>query len=170
MSAIDPDQLARLFDDHAGALALYARQWCDANGAEDVVQEAFVALARQRHRPDRLVPWLYRVVRNGALDFARGAARRRRRESIVSSREAWFAPSDDRLDAQAATRALTELDSDCREVIVARLWGGLAFDEVARLQGCSLATAHRRYHQGLARLHERLGEPCLSSTQNVIRS
>jgi hypothetical protein len=44
-----------------------------------------------------------------------------------------------------------------REVIVARFWGGLTFDQIARLQGCSLTTAHRRYRDGLSRL---LG-PCL---------
>ena len=45
---------------------------------------------------------------------------------------------------------------DVREVIGARLWGGLTFDEVARLVGCSLATAHRRFQAGLTELRMRL--------------
>ena len=29
MGAIGPDDLGRIFDEHAPALVLYARQWCD---------------------------------------------------------------------------------------------------------------------------------------------
>ena len=150
-----PERLGRLFDEHAGPLALYARQWCDT--PEDVVQDAFVALARQGRWPDRVVPWLYRVVRNGAIAAARQARRRQKREGRAAASEAWFATTDDRIDAQAASRLLAEIDGDVREVIVARIWGALTFEEIARLQGCSLTTAHRRYQCGLARLQERLG-------------
>ena len=72
---------------------------------------------------------------------------------------AWFATVDERIDAADATRLLAELELETREVIVARLWGGLTFDEIARLQGCSLTTAHRRYQAGLSRLQERLECP-----------
>ena len=154
MGRMGPNLLASLFDAHAASLALYARQWCD--GPEDIVQEAFVKLARRRPPPDRAVPWLYRVVRNGAIEASRGDRRRRRRESLASGRETWFASADERIDAADATRLLAELEPEVREVIVARVWGGLTFDEIARLQGCSLTTAHRRYQSGLARLHERL--------------
>src|SRR5262249_25386199 len=139
---------------HASALVLYARQWCEV--AEDVVQEAFVALALQRMAPDRVVPWLYRVVRNGALAASRGERRRRGREVKASGGEAWFGSADDRIDAGRAQALLAELEPELREAIVARLWGGLTFEEIARVQGCSLTTAHRRYQAGLARLHERL--------------
>jgi RNA polymerase sigma-70 factor (ECF subfamily) len=124
-----------------------------------VVQESFIALARQRRLPDRIVPWLYRVVRNGAIAAARGARRRRRREALVSPGEAWFAATDDRIDAQHATKLLGELDPQTREVIVARLWGGLTFEEIARLVGSSLSTVHRQYQAGLNRLQERLEHP-----------
>ena len=154
-----PELLGRLFDEHAPALVLYARQW--SNRPEDAVQDAFVALARQSRPPDRVVPWLYRVVRNGSIAAARGDRRRRRREALASGREAWFASADERIDAADATRLLSDLEPDAREVVVARLWGGLTFDEIARLQGCSLSAAHRRYHAGLARLQERLEGPCL---------
>jgi RNA polymerase sigma-70 factor (ECF subfamily) len=157
MGRVGPEILGRLFDEHASALVLYARQWCEA--AEDVVQEAFLALAGQRTAPERVVPWLYLVVRNGALAAARGERRRRRREARASGGEAWFASADDRIDGRNAQALLAELEPEIREVIVARLWGGLKFEEIARVQGCSLTTAHRRYHAGLARLHERLERP-----------
>jgi RNA polymerase sigma-70 factor (ECF subfamily) len=158
MPPLTPHDLGRLYRQHAPALRLYARQW--PHCADDVVQDAFVTLARQSPPPEQVLPWLYTVVRTGALAAARSAGRRRRREGVASSPEAWFAATDHRLDAADAARALAGLGLDLREVIVARLWGGLTFDEVARLVGCSLPTAHRRYHAGLAELRTRLNVPC----------
>src|SRR4051812_33522918 len=122
MSAIEPERLGRLFDEHAPALVLYARSWCDA--PEDVVQEAFVKLARCRTGPDRPEAWLYRVVRNEAISASRSFWRRRKREVIAASPEAWFAATDDRIDAEDAARLLEELDAETRAAIIARIWGG----------------------------------------------
>ena len=158
MRPIAPDLLGRLYREHAPALFLFARQWGD--GAEDVVHAAFLKLALQPALPEQVLPWLYRVVRNEALAAQRTAARRRRREQRAGTPEAWFRPDDDRLDADEAARRLAELPLELREVIVARLWGGLTFDDVARLVGCSLPTAHRRYHAGLTELRTRLKAPC----------
>jgi RNA polymerase sigma-70 factor (ECF subfamily) len=162
MPPLTPHDLGRLYRQHAPALRLYARQWPGC--ADDVVQDAFVALARQSRPPEQVVAWLYRVVRNAAIAAERSAKRRREREGVARLPEAWFAPSDDRLDAADAAHALAELPLETREVIVARLWGGLTFDEVAKLVGCSLPTAHRRYHAGLAELRTRLESPCDRTT------
>ncbi len=167
MGLIGPELLGRLFDAHAAPLRLYARQWCDGTEAEDVVQDAFLSLARQTAVPDQVAAWLHRVVRNAAISAGRSRHRRHHREARVSSGEAWFSSVDDQLDAQSATRMLAELELDSREVIVARLWGGLTFDQIARLQGCSLTTAFRRYQQGLAQLHERLERPCSTPTKTT---
>lgn len=158
MGRIGPDVLASLFDDHAAALTLYARQWCDT--PEDVVQDAFLRLVRQSGGVDQIVPWLYRTVRNVAISASRSTGRRRRREASVAAAEAWFSCTDDRIDASRAAAMMSELEPDVREVIVARLWGGLKFEEIATLQGCAVSTVHKRYHTGLARLHERLETPC----------
>lgn len=154
MRPIEPTVLGQLYRRHAPALRLYARQW--GGGAEDLVQNAFVCLAQQSPPPGQVLPWLYRVVRNEALAAHRTAARRRRRERRAGTPEAWFSPAEERLDAGEATRRLAELPLELREVIVARLWGGLTFEDIAALVGCSPATAHRRYQTGLAQLRERL--------------
>src|SRR5262249_25427490 len=62
-----------------------------------------------------------------------------------------------------ATRLLADLPLEQREVVVARIWGGLTFEDVARLAGCSLPTAHRRYQAALAALRERLEGPWTST-------
>src|SRR5262245_57227198 len=163
MRPIEPALLGRLYREHAPALRLYARQWGDWC-AEDAVQNAFVQLAQQKPPPESIVPWLYRVVRNDALASQRGDARRRQREERASAAEAWFSRTESHLDAAEATRLLAQLPLELREVFVARLWGGLTFEEVARLVGCSLPTAHRRYETGLARLRERLEGRCTRKT------
>src|SRR4051812_44420303 len=104
-----PEQLGRLMDAHAAALVLYARQWCAS--PEDVVQEAFVKLTTQKPAPEPVLPWLYRVVRNGALSARRAEERRRRHEAQAAARHpAWFVPSEGTgLDAAAVTAALQGL-------------------------------------------------------------
>src|SRR5262245_56100852 len=146
---MDPVQLATLVDRHAAALVLFARQWCSA--PEDVVQEAFVKLAGQRPPPRRVLPWLYRVVRNAALSAGRGERRRRRHESAAAAQaRSWFVPTEGGgIDGQVATQALEALPGDLREVLVAHLWGGLTFAEIGELLGLSASTAHRRYLEGL---------------------
>ena len=154
---MSPETLAQLIDEHAAALELYAAQWADSPA--DVVQEAFLRLVRQAEPPGRPVAWLYRVVRNLSISAVRSSERRRRHESQARTGEAWFSATEgSRLDAQEATEALQSLPEEQREVIVARIWGRLSFEQIAELTETSSSTAHRRYEAGLAALRERLGE------------
>jgi len=160
MGKVTPELLGALLDRHGAALVLYAQQWCST--PEDVVQEAFLALVRQRDLPANPAGWLYRVVRNGAIAASRSAGRRFRREAAAAHRgEPCFEPNPgDRLDALEAARALERLPIHERETMVARLWGGLSFDEIAGLTGSSTSTVYRWYQQGLAALRERLSVKC----------
>lgn len=156
---MSPRQIADLIDAHAPALLLYARQLCGS--AEDVVQEAFLKLAALRESPTEVVSWLYRVVRNGALDASKSQRRRRQREQAVARSVRWFVePEVDGLDAELAASAMKELPVDEREIIVAHLWGGLTFEQIAALAGTSASTAFRRYQAGIAKLRKRLGITC----------
>jgi DNA-directed RNA polymerase specialized sigma24 family protein len=160
MSTVGPELLAQLIDHHGAALVLYARQWSET--PEDIVQEALMQLVRQPAAPENVVGWLYRVVRNGAISASRAAQRRARREAAMAQRgEPWFIPtSGDGLDASVAAEALEQLPIELREVIVARLWGGLSLEQIADLTGDSKSTVHRRYESGLTALRERLGVTC----------
>lgn len=154
---VGPEILESLLEAHGAALELFAAQWSDT--PDDCVQEAFIELARQAQSPDRIVAWLYRVVRNRAISHARSAGRRRKYEAAAAGQMSlWFEPSaGSSLDAKAASAALMELSAQHREVIVARIWGGLSFEQIAELVGSSVSTAHRRYFEGLSHLRERLG-------------
>jgi DNA-directed RNA polymerase specialized sigma24 family protein len=156
---MDARRLAELIDAHAPALVLYARQWCAA--PEDVVQEAFCKLASARSWPDDPQAWLFRVVRNAAIDAGRSDHRRVRREASVARPVRWFVePGIDGLDAAFAVAALESLPCEQREVIVARLWGGMTFEQFAAIAGCSASSAHRRFEAGLDALREKLGASC----------
>jgi RNA polymerase sigma-70 factor (ECF subfamily) len=163
-----PAWLARLLVEHGTALVLYARQWCQA--PDDVVQEALVELFCQRRRPDNPVAWLYRAVRNGAISAARAERRRVQRQQRVAAPEAWFEPASGRLDAQEAAASLAGLEIDLREVVIARIWGGLPFAEIAGLVGVSLSTAQRRYQQAIEQLQARLEQPCKANDPDATSS
>ena len=160
MNGVDPARLAELLDEHGPALELFARQWCRSPG--DVVQEAFLRLIHQRAWPDNAVAWLYTVVRNGAISAARGERRRAKHESLAAEHACeWFLALDEpALDAETAAAALAQLPMEEREVIIAHLWGGLSFDQVATLVGTSSSSAHRRYQSGLAKLRAELEATC----------
>jgi RNA polymerase sigma factor (sigma-70 family) len=158
-----PDALGRLLDAHAAGLTLYARQWCAA--PEDAVQEAFMKLAARSASPPDVVGWLYSVTRNLARTAGRSERRRRRHEAVAAGRNpGWFAPTEGAgLDAEAAAIALNGLPPEEREAVVARVWGGLSFEQIGALLDSSPATAHRRFVAGLNLLRERLTDPCPSS-------
>ena len=163
---MSPTDFARLIDSHGAPLVLYARQWCDV--AEDVVQEAFLKLVRLGQPPEDAAAWLYRVVRNGALDAAKRARRRQRRESAAARPVRWFVePEVDGLEADTAVAALERLAPERREVIVARHWGGLSFEQIAEVAGCSASTAFRRYTAGVETLRQQLGVSCPNRSPNA---
>lgn len=156
-------RLADLIHAHAAALVLFARQWCAA--PEDVVQEAFCKLAAQPAWPEDPPAWLFRVVRNAAIDVGKAERRRTRREAVAARPVRWFSERESEgLDAAAAVAALEALPPDQREVIVARLWGGMTLEQAATVAGCSVSTAFRRYEAGIAALRERLGVECPTRT------
>jgi RNA polymerase sigma factor (sigma-70 family) len=151
---MSPTELKPLLDQLAGPLVLYARQWCVS--PEDIVQEAFIKLIQQRTKPDDPRAWLFRVVRNAAIDVMKSEKRRKDRENRVAQPESVFqAKLVDGLSEIDVQQALEALPDDEREVIVAHLWGGVSFEAIGQMLGCAASTAHRRYLQGLDQLRER---------------
>jgi RNA polymerase sigma-70 factor (ECF subfamily) len=167
MTPSDAQRLMRTVTERADALALYARQWLDGAGADDAVQEALIALLTQPQPPQNVIAWMYRTVRNAAIDAARSAERRRRREqSVALSRREWFVPQPEALlDAQAAEQSLRQLKAEHREVVVMRIWGDLAFAEIADILELAVSTVHDRYKTALGQLRKALEQPCPTKTR-----
>jgi RNA polymerase sigma factor (sigma-70 family) len=157
---VTPEILGGVFDRYAAPLQLFARQWCGC--PEDVVQQALIELAGQPQMPDDVAAWLYRVVRNKAITAWRSLQRRRRHEgtAVAGRTESFERSAADRIDADVAAAALQSLSIELREVVVARIWGGLTFQQIGRLVGVSDSAAHRRYEAGLLALRQKLRAPC----------
>ncbi len=148
----------QLYDEHAAALVLYARQWLrSASDAEDAVQDAFVRLLKSpREFGDRPVPLLYQAVKWAALDRLRREDRLERRQeaaSFLEPAEALFEKAlesnERREQLEVAIRLLPEPQ---REVITLHIWGNLSFREIGQTLGISQNTAASRYRYALRNL------------------
>jgi len=162
MPGIDPRQLAALFERHAPALVLYARQRLAARDAEDAVQEVFVSLARQPRVPIESRAWLYKAVRQRVFGRRRARYRREKRHAASSERAPrWFETTPGQnIDAEHAQSLLEQLPLNQREAVVLRIWGHLTLEEIADVISCSTSAAHRRYHTGIETLRKQMGVTC----------
>jgi RNA polymerase sigma-70 factor (ECF subfamily) len=148
--------------------ALFRRHWRrahraaflivrDADAAEDIAQEAFLAALRAFDRFDRrrpFPPWLHRIVVNRAIDHAR--ARTLRREvGEEAAGESVAADIDTGLDPDLAA-ALAELDPEQRAAIVLRYLLEYTPGEIARMLELPRGTVNSRLRRGLDRLAESL--------------
>jgi RNA polymerase sigma-70 factor (ECF subfamily) len=160
-----PEQWAVWLDQHGAALVLFARQWAPERAdAEDIVQEAFVRFWRTRHRATDPVAYLFACVKRYGLEWLRSRRRRRRREEAAArpellNREPLFHDSLEQAERrQALEEALGRLPEEQREVVVLKIWGGLAFLQIAEALNISANTAASRYRYALAKLRNQLAE------------
>lgn len=161
------DRLAQLLQEHGPALALFAAQWTAA--ADDSVQEALIRLAGQAAWPESPVAWLYRVVRNEAINQARSGDRRKRHEQIAARlRLEVLSPASALVDVDSLAAALESLEGSLREVLVAKVWGKLTLEQIAEALGGSKSSIHRRYEAALAAMRERLGVSCMKTKTDVM--
>jgi len=95
--------------------------------------------------------YLYRAVRNAALNAQRDSAR----ETSVDE-SCFVHKSGNREAALAVQKALAELPEEQREVVIMRTWSGMTLDEVAAAINAPLNTAASRYRYALEKLREKL--------------
>jgi RNA polymerase sigma-70 factor (sigma-E family) len=134
----------------------------DVASAEDVVQDAFVALHRRSgslRDPEAALAYL----RASVVNLARSVLRRRqvaRKHLKVAEPEA-TAPADHdvlvRDEHRAALAAVRALPRHQREVLVLRYWSGLSEREIAQTLGISAGSVKSAASRGMATLHRVLG-------------
>lgn len=121
--------------------------------SEDAVHTAFVKLVKLDSVPSDPKLYVFRSVRNAAIDLAR--ARLRRREQPMQS--GWDtvdpeAEEPDRELMQSIANELERLDDPGREVIELHLHASLTFQEIAQLMSEPLPTVASRYRRALEKL------------------
>ena len=149
------DDLADLYDRY-GALAFSLAHHIvrDRGVAEDVVQEAFLALWKNADRYDAsrasMRTWLCRIVRNRAIDRLRGTSARQRNDASLDMLTSLSSSTDVVSDvlrgeeAAAITTALTGLPRAQREVIELAYYGGYTQTEIAARTQQPLGTVKGR--------------------------
>jgi RNA polymerase sigma-70 factor (ECF subfamily) len=158
MSEAVSEMLRTFYAGHRQQLFTYAvsitRQ---REAAEDAIHRAFQQLLSRGSLPADLRPYVFRCVRNAALDDLRRD--RTRQESIFAVDGGAEAPtpflappfSAGEVDAQ-----LQRLSPDERETIVLKIYDALTFQEIAELRDVPLATVASWYRRGLEKLRAQL--------------
>ncbi len=156
MTRISDVKLEQLVDELGPSLVLFARQWCSC--PDDALQEALIELVKKDPAPQSPEAWLFRVVRNKALNLARSDRRRKRYELAGAEQDDWFdADTGSQMDAELTTQWLEQLPDIQRQIVTARIWGELTFEQVAEVVDRPTATVFRLFREAMDTLRQRLG-------------
>ena len=161
---IDVDRLVvRLFEQEGQSLVRLARLFVDdRNAAEDLVQEAFIRLARSAHRikdEAKAAPYLRSIVLNLARDNnRRGLVSLRHHLPIDDRRASTEDEIELREDQQQVIDALRDLPHRQRNALVLRYYEELGIDDIAAAMGISRNSVKTHLKRGLAALEQRLGD------------
>lgn len=150
------EDVQRLYRHHGAALVAYARLFLpNTAAAEDAVHSVFLKLLRGNvAKPESEAGYLYRAVRNAALNAKRDVAR----EARFENEERWFVHRGGDAEAELALqKALGELPEEQREVVVMRIWSGMTLEEIGMATNVTLNTAASRYRYALVKLRQCLG-------------
>jgi RNA polymerase sigma-70 factor (ECF subfamily) len=158
--ALRHDGFAELVRDYQDALYRYGRGLgLDHDTALDLVQDAFVkAYARRDQCQDagKVRPWLFRILRNAMLDWAKNV--RRTEVPILDADEP--AGEEDFAERHALREAigaaLASLPPILREAFLLRHELGYSYEEIAEIAGTSLSAAKMRVVRAREALREAL--------------
>lgn len=153
-------QLGSIYSGHRqGLFTLALTITRNRHQAEDAVHEAFVRLCKREHTADEPTAYVYRAVRNAAIDQTRKRARIETPEPIFTENAAGRTP-DAEGEYLAAERnlvvqeALSDLGEPQKQVVVMKIYGELTFDQIARVLDEPLSTVSSRYRRALEKLKE----------------
>ena len=133
--------------------------------AEEAAQEVMLELWRRRASitiETAIGAYLFRAVRNRALNQIRHNRTRQQAEPILAAEAGTVAPSDARVrehELRAAfSAALEELPPRCREVFELSRGQGMRYSEIADALGISVKTVEAQMGKALRIMRERLAE------------
>ena len=128
-------------------------------------------LAKQSSLPEDPLAWLVRTARNLAIDASRRDNRRRRREQrFAETRQLWFdvSPGEEKIgEAEDVMAALQQLTPEDRDLVIAHIWNGMSFRQIAVAFGISSSTANRQYHLALEKIRQVLTPVVTAERQSV---
>lgn len=160
----DAEAFGQLYDRHVARARRVAGAICHrSGGAEEAVQEGFIAIwkSRKSYQPSRgdVGAWLTAIVRNRAIDVTRSLSRheRGRGDAEPPDLEALVDIDADAIageDAQRLRALLAGLPDKQREVITLAFYGELSHTEIASYLGLPTGTVKGRMRLGLRQLRD----------------
>lgn len=162
------DAMAVLYDRHGAAAYRTAMVLLrEPAAAEEVVQEAFLAVWRNRGRFDpgrgSFRPWLLTIVRNRARDRIRA-----RRARVETAEEPWQLPAaavdvweevSVEAERERVRSALATLPGEMRRIFGLAFYQGYSQSEISATLEMPLGTVKSTMRRGLQRLRAMLLEP-----------
>jgi RNA polymerase sigma-70 factor (ECF subfamily) len=166
LSRGDPEAFAALYDACADRLHHYLTVYVGSRQeADDLVQEVFLRLARNRHklcRAENLVAYVFTVARNEASRLMRRRHGKRGDSLPLSADELFVQISPDnakvRENAELVTSALARLPERLRELVELKTYAALTFAEIAEVTGLPQGTVATRYRTALEQLRKLLAK------------
>lgn len=154
-----PELVGEARREHEPRLTGYARRILhDLARARDVVQDTFLALARQPAEPDlrpRLAPWLFTVCRRKALSEIRRDARYASLEHAPEPEDAEADPARALVRSEDHRRVLALVDGlppAQREVVRLRFQEDFSYEEIATVTERSVGHVGVLLHQAMQTL------------------
>ena len=155
MKTSDIKHIQAFYLEQRQALYTYAlsqvrsREW-----AEDVLHTVFAELLNRNQLPDGLKPYLFKSIRNRAIDVLRKRTRQHQLESM-------FEPPSNCPSTETRIlieETLQQVSPDERETIIMKSYTGLTFEEIAQVRSVSINTVSSWYRRGLKKMRNHIEE------------
>jgi RNA polymerase sigma-70 factor (ECF subfamily) len=155
----------QLLDRRAALLGFIRSKVGDDDLAEDILQESLLRAlqsAPELEDEEKLVPWLYRIIRNAITDsYRRHAAAARRLEQLALEHPQEEPPAEDHAALCACFRAvLPTMKPEYAQLIEAMDLGSEGPEQVAERLDITRNNLKVRHHRARQQLRERLEETC----------
>lgn len=153
-----------IVDAHAADLTRYAASILyDSDAAKDVVQDAFLRLWQEPRAnvEGHVLPWLFRVCRNRALDVRRKGGRMKRLDEASAERAASDAPGPETVTEQQDSHAqilqmMQALPENQQEVVRLKFQNGMSYKEIASVTELTVTNVGFLLHTAINTLRARI--------------
>jgi RNA polymerase sigma-70 factor (ECF subfamily) len=153
-----------LFDSEESALLRFAHGIVgQRETAEDLVQEAFLRLHEHWQEVENPRAWLYRSIRNMALNHLRD----HRREAVMEEGRDWASESPTAAEVLGRSEAIgvlrmlmAEMPQQDQQLILWKYTGSLSYEEISKRSGLTVSNVGYKLHhllKGLADAMRRMG-------------
>lgn len=138
----------------------------DPNRAEDITQEVFLAVVKNRNGYKRRATfrtYIYRIAHNRIVSEYR--SRKNRKDDAVLDGDTAPAKGGNPESTNQVRQALDQIDADQRAVVMLREYDGLSYEEIGQVLRVPVGTVRSRLYRGKMALRKLLSPAGQDGTQ-----